>query len=106
MGQISDELIKRLGRGRNLADEHRHEAGSIQAALDALKNSAIIIRLSPVVALDPLHVVYVALQNVTSVFAGRVSRFPEFKPYYQSAAEAESEHMPGGQARSRLSQRR
>ena len=95
MGQISDKLIKRLGKGRKLADELRREAGSIQDALDALKHGATA-RLSHGVALDPLHAVYVAVQNVTSVFAERVSQFPEFKPYYQLAAKAEDEYMPGG----------
>ena len=56
--------------------------GSIQDALDALKHGATA-RLSHGVALDPLHAVYVAVQNVTSVFAERVSQFPEFEPYYQ-----------------------
>ena len=95
MGQISDKLIKRLGKNRKLADELRRESGSIQAALDALNNGATP-RPSHGVALDPLHAVFVAVQNVTSVFAERVSRFPEFKPYYQSAAKADDEYMPGG----------
>lgn len=95
MGQISDKLVKRLAKSRKLADEIRREAGSIQAALDALKNGAIT-RLSQGDALDPLHAVYVAVQNVTSIFAERVSRFPEFNPYYQSASQADDEYMPGG----------
>src|SRR3954465_8614234 len=72
MGQISDKLVKRLGKNRKLADELRRESGSIQAALVALKNGAAT-RLSHGVALDPLHTVHVAVQNVTSVFAERVS---------------------------------
>src|SRR3954447_21655281 len=95
MGQIGDKLVKRLGKNRKLADELRRESGSIRAALDALKNGATP-RLSHGVALDPLHGVYVAIQNVTSVFAERVSPFPEFKPYRQSAGKAEDEYMPGG----------
>jgi hypothetical protein len=95
LGQISDGLIKRLGKNRKLADELRRETGSTQAALDALKHGAIT-RLFQGDALDPLHSLYVAVQNVTSVFAERVSRFPEFKPYRQSAAQADDEYMPGG----------
>jgi hypothetical protein len=95
MGQISDKLIKRLGKGRKLADEIRREAGSIQVALDSLKQGATA-RLSHGVALDPLHAVHVAVQNVTSVFAERVSRFPEFEPYYRAALHAEDTYMPGG----------
>jgi hypothetical protein len=95
MGQISDKLIKRLGKGRKLADEIRREAGSIQVALDSLKQGATA-RLSHGVTLDPLHAVHVAIQNVTSVFAERVSQFPEFEPYYRAALHAEDTYMPGG----------
>jgi hypothetical protein len=48
------------------------------------------------VALDPLHAVYVAVQNTTSLFAERVSRYPEFKPYYQLVAKADDEYQPSG----------
>jgi hypothetical protein len=95
MGDISDKLIKRLAKNRKLTGELRREAGSIQAAFDALKQGATA-KLSHGVALDPLHAVYVAVQNVTSVFAERVSQFAEFKPYYQAALHAEDEYMPGG----------
>jgi hypothetical protein len=95
MGQISDKLIKRLGKGRKLSQELRREAGSIREALDALKHGATS-RISHGVGLDPLHAVFVAVQNATSIFAERVSQFPEFKPYYQAALHAEDEYMPGG----------
>ena len=95
MGKISDKLIKRLGKGRKLVQELRREAGSIQKALDALKQGATA-RLSHGVALDPLHAVYVAVQNVTSVFAERVSEFPEFDPYYRAVLHAQDEYIPGG----------
>src|SRR5262249_23285681 len=75
MGQISDKAMKRLGKNRKLMTELRRECGSIQSALDALRHGAPA-RLSHGVALDPLHAVYVAVQNVTSVFAERVSPFP------------------------------
>jgi hypothetical protein len=88
MGQISDKLLKRQGRGRKLATEIRREAEAIREALDALKRGEAT-RIAPGVALDPLHAVYVAVQHTTSVFAERVSVLPEFKPYYQLAAQAE-----------------
>ena len=95
MGQISAKLVKRLSKSRKLVSELRRESASIQAALDALKRGATA-GLSHGVALDPLHAVYVAVQNVTSIFAERVSQLAEFKPYYQLAAKAEDEYMPGG----------
>jgi hypothetical protein len=85
MGQISDKFIKRLGKARKLADEIRRESVSIRDALESLKQEATT-RLSHGVALDPLHAVYVAVQNVTSIFAERVSQLAEFKPYYKLAA--------------------
>jgi hypothetical protein len=95
MGQISDKLLKRLGKSRKLADEIRRESVSIRDALESLKQGATS-RLSHGVALDPLHAVYVAVQNVTSIFAERVSQLPEFRPYSRLAARAEDEYMPGG----------
>jgi hypothetical protein len=95
MGQISDKLIKRLRKSRKLVAELRQEAEAIRTALDALKRGEAI-RIAPGVALDPLHAVYVAVQNATSVFAERVSVLPEFKPYYQLAAKAEDDYLPQG----------
>ena len=95
MGQIGDKLINRLGKKRKLADEIRREAGSIQVALDSLKRGPTA-RPSRWDGLDPLHALYVAVQNVTSIFAERVSPLQEFKPYSQAAARAEDEYMPGG----------
>jgi hypothetical protein len=95
MGQISDKLAARLKKRRKLAEEFRREAQSIQAALEVLQHGG-----PPWIPhgeeLDPLHAVYVAVQNVTSLFAERVSGFPEFKPYYELASKAEEEYMPGG----------
>src|SRR4051795_10030618 len=82
------EPPKRLGKSRKLTSELRREAGSVQKALDALKHGATS-RLSHGVALDPLHAAYVAVHNLTSVFAERVSQFPEFAPYDRAALHAQ-----------------
>jgi hypothetical protein len=95
MGQISERVIKRLGRGRKLVAELRQGAEPVREALDALKRGEPT-RIAPGVALDPLHAVSVAVQNATSVFAERVSVLPEFKPYYQLAAKAEDDYLPQG----------
>ncbi len=95
MGQIGAKLIKRLGRNRTLMAELRHESGSVQQALDVLKHGATA-RLSHGVSLDPLHGVYVAVQNVTSVFAERVSVLPECDPYYRVVLDAQENYMPDG----------
>ena len=45
---------------------------------------------------DPLHAVYVSVQNITSVFAECVSILPELKAYYKIVEAAEDEYMPDG----------
>ena len=45
---------------------------------------------------DPLHSVYIAVQNTTSVFAECVSVLPELKSYYKTVGDAEEEYMPAG----------
>lgn len=95
MGQISDKLLKRLGRSLKLANGIRQAADAIQHALDALgRGESIPISRGEV--FDPLHTVYIAVQNATSIFAERVSVLREFNPYYQLAAKAEDEYLPSG----------
>ena len=95
MGQISAKLIKRLGRSGSLAAELRRESGSIRDALDCLKHGKTA-RSHRGETLDPLHGVYAAVQNVTSVFAERVSVLPECDPYYRIVLDAQETYMPGG----------
>jgi len=94
MGQISDKFIKRLGKSRKLVRELRRETGVIRDALDALKHGTT--RISHGDTLDSLHGVYAAIQNVTSIFAERVSTLPEFEPYYEPVLHAEDEYLPSG----------
>jgi hypothetical protein len=95
MGQISTKLAARLKKSRRLAAEIGRGADTIRHALDALGQGEPT-RIVRDVALDPLHAVYVAVQNVTSLFAQRVSRYPEFEPYYQVVAKSDEEYQPSG----------
>src|SRR4051812_21773765 len=95
MGQISTKLAARLKRSRKLADELRREARSIPNALEVLQHGGTPGK-SRGEELAPLHSVYIAAQNVPSLFAERVSGFPEFKPYSRWAAGAEDESLPDG----------
>jgi hypothetical protein len=95
MGQISAKLIKRLGTSRKLTAELRRGSGSIRDALNALKQGQTA-RSRRGEALDPLHAVYVAVQNFSSVFAERVSVLPEFDPYYRVVLDAQENYMPSG----------
>src|SRR5258707_14163712 len=95
MGQISTKLAARLKKSRRLAGELRRQAKSLQAALDALQRGGTP-RVSRGEEMAPLHAAYVAVQNFTSLFAERVSVFPEFEPYFELAAQAEDEYLPSG----------
>ena len=75
--------------------ELRRESGSVRAALDALKHGSTA-RSRQGETLDPLHAVYVAVQNLSSVFAERVSVLPEFDPYYRVVLDAQENYMPSG----------
>jgi len=45
---------------------------------------------------DPLHAVYIFVQNLTSLFAECVSVLPKLLPYYDIVAAAEDNYLPGG----------
>ncbi len=46
--------------------------------------------------LDPIHAVYVFMQNLTSKFGEIVSRLPEMRAWADAVAEAEDEYLPSG----------
>ncbi len=81
MGQISEKLVKRLSKKWQLASEIRQAADLIRQALIRLSRLERI-HDSQGDMIDPLHGVYTAVQNVTSIFAERVTEYVEFKPYY------------------------
>ncbi len=95
MGHISEKLLKRLSKKWALADEIRQSADLIRQALSRLSGLETI-RDSHGDMIDPLHGVYMAVQNVSSIFAERVSEYIEFKPYSDIVAAAEEEYMPDG----------
>ena len=45
---------------------------------------------------DPLHSVYISVQNIASVFSECVSVLPELEPFYDVVAAAEDEYLPSG----------
>ena len=46
--------------------------------------------------IDPIHAVYVFMQNLTSQFAEAVAQLPEMKKWAQVVGKAEDEYMPAG----------
>jgi hypothetical protein len=45
---------------------------------------------------DPVHAVYVYIQQISSLFAEGASQLPELKEYAKLAGKAEDEYMPSG----------
>jgi hypothetical protein len=45
---------------------------------------------------DPIHSVYIHVQNITSVFAENMSPLPELRQYHKIMAKAEDEYLPAG----------
>ena len=95
MGRISEKFLKRLSKNPSLGSEIRQMAAPIQQALIALSRGKSI-RDSQGDVIDPLHAVYTAIQNASSIFAEQFTGLPEFDPYYQIVAKAQDEYMPGG----------
>jgi len=92
MGRISKKLkagFKTWGR------QFHQEMAKVKKSFHIPKN---IHDVQPLVkeGYDPLHAVYIAVQNTTSVFAECVSALPELKAYCKIAAAAEDEYMPDG----------
>lgn len=88
MGLISEKLARRFDKwGRRF----RREAKTIPIPKD-VRDVGTLVRAG----YDPLHALYVSVQNITSVFAEAVSVLLEVKPYYNVAAAAEDEYMPSG----------
>lgn len=53
---------------------------------------------------DPIHAIYVFLQQGTSHFAELVSQYPEMRAWTETVAAAEDEYMPSGPPMSPLTQ--
>jgi len=94
MGKIGKSLVSQIrkidedGTLREFANKY-HGVGvnpeRIQAINDNIKDG-----------IDPHHAVYASIQNLTSMFAERVSVLPKLKPYYNIMEPAEEEYMPSG----------
>ena len=86
MGQISKKLARRFTRW---SGRFRQGARTISIPKDVHDVEALVKD-----GFDPLHAVYISVQNITSVFAECVSVLPELEPYYDVIAAAEDEYMP------------
>jgi hypothetical protein len=88
MGQISKKLARRFTKW---SGQFRQAAKTVPIPKD-VRDVETLVKDGH----DPLHAVYISIQNITSVFAECVSALPELEPYYDVIAAAEDEYMPSG----------
>ncbi len=74
MGQISKKLTRRFTKW---SGRFRQSTKNIPAAKDVRDVETLVKK-----GHDPLHAVYVSVQNITSMFAECVSVLPEMSPFY------------------------
>jgi hypothetical protein len=86
MGPISKKLARRFTKW---SDQFWQEARTVHIPKD-VRDVETLVKDGH----DPLHAVYISVQNITSVFAECVSVLPELEPYYDVIAAAEDEYMP------------
>ena len=92
MGRISKKLGARF---KVWARQYRQEIGKLKKSVPIPKDVHDVQSLVKR-GHDPLHAVYIAVQNIASVFAECVSVLPELKSYYKTVGDAEEEYMPAG----------
>jgi hypothetical protein len=73
MGRTSEKFLNRLSKHPSQSSEIRQMIAPIQRALTTLSRGTAISD-SQGDAIDPLHNVYTAIQNATSIFAKRFTR--------------------------------
>ena len=55
-----------------------------------------IVKAEDLAQLDPMHALYIWLQNIVSVFAEQVSEFKEISEFFDIIEKAEDDYMPQG----------
>ena len=90
MGRISKKLGARF---TVWAGQYRQQMGKLKKSVPIPKDVHDVQSLVSQ-GHDPLHAVYIAVQNIASVFAECVSVLPELKSYYKTVGDAEEEYMP------------
>lgn len=92
MGSVSKKLHSRLATKAHLlpTQEPRRRPGELLPG--GVKDIPSLIRDG----YDPIHAVYIFLQNLSSRFVEGASRFPELKAYVKAVGDAEDEYLPSG----------
>jgi hypothetical protein len=94
MGSVSARLCKRF-----LAEKERKvipfsELVQTKKLVSTLKKT--IKTPQDLKGYDPVHALYIVVQNMVSLFAEQVSNLPEMKKYYRIMDKAERVYMPEG----------
>lgn len=92
MGEASKRLRQRMARrtrGASAKKLPRQPEGPLPGGI---KDIATLIKEGR----DPVHALYVFLQQGTSHFAELVSQYPEMQAWTETVAAAEDEYMPSG----------
>lgn len=92
MGDISKRLHRRLASKASVLPTSVPKRRSGEPLPGNIKDVPMLIKSG----LDPIHAVYVYIQQISSQFAEGVSRLPEMKAYTKLAGEAEQEYLPSG----------
>ena len=92
MGQVSEKLRSRFAKlaGR-VKRQIKKELPPLRLPKDVKDVPALVKE-----GHDPIHSVYIHVQNITSVFAENMSPLPELYQYYKIVEKAEDEYMPDG----------
>lgn len=92
MGQVSKKLRARFGKlARRVKEQIAREVAPPRLP-KGVKDIPSLVKEGH----DPIHAVYIHVQNITSVFAENVSPLPELRQYYKIAEKAEDEYLPAG----------
>ena len=86
MGQISEKLARRFNKWRG---QFRRQARTVHIPRD-VRDVETLVKDGH----DPLHALYLSVQNIASVFAECVSGLPELEFYYDAIAVGEDRYMP------------
>lgn len=92
MGEFAKKLHRKLAsKAENLpTEEPKRLPGELLPG--GVKNIETLIKEG----LDPVHAVYVFMQNLTSRFGELVSSLPEMRAWADAVAKAEDEYLPSG----------
>lgn len=92
MAQSRKKLHERLARGSDKLRTTAPKLGKGELLPGGIKPVEMLIEEGT----DPVHAVYVYLQNVTSYFAEGVSQYPEMKKFARIVCQVEDEYLPSG----------